>query len=213
MKYIFVTGAPGSKWSSVIKNIYPSSSIDQSDSTTERLYAHADQYNGQPMHVGAYWDPGMEFDFPEDLPTRSKEELEDIFDAPFSGPGIRIVKSHTLAHHIDFIRATWPDCPVVLVYRANDACLGWWVRCGGFDISYPNYHPYYRDIPNMARQIDRQNADLLEAWNRYHGNVATNNYELADLLGIDTNLQTDIHDYKQADVQVKILDPATQTHN
>ena len=41
MKYIFVAGAPGSKWSSVCKNIYFSDSIDQTDaSSKDREYWH-----------------------------------------------------------------------------------------------------------------------------------------------------------------------------
>jgi hypothetical protein len=48
MKYIFVTGAPGSKWSSVVKNIYYSSSVDRSDSSLERTYR-------DELHLGAYW--------------------------------------------------------------------------------------------------------------------------------------------------------------
>ena len=40
MKYIFVVGAPGSKWSSVVKNIYFSPDIDRSDYSEDRKYAH-----------------------------------------------------------------------------------------------------------------------------------------------------------------------------
>ena len=40
MKYIFVAGAPGSKWSSVVKNIYYSPDIDRSDYKDERTYYH-----------------------------------------------------------------------------------------------------------------------------------------------------------------------------
>ena len=37
MKYIFLAGAPGSKWSSVAKNIYYSADIDRSDYRDERF--------------------------------------------------------------------------------------------------------------------------------------------------------------------------------
>jgi hypothetical protein len=211
MKYIFVTGAPGSKWSSVVKHINSSADLDQTDLVSERSYAHKDQYNGQPMHIGAYWDPGMEFDFPENIESMHRDQIETIFDQPFSGPGVRIVKSHTLAHHIDFIHKTWPDSPVVLVYRADDACFGWWVRCGGFNISYPTYHSYYRDLPNMAVQIDRQNADILRAWHQYTGHEADNNYTLANTLGIRLDSGVPIHDYASADIKVKILAPASKS--
>ena len=38
MKYIFVAGAPGSKWSSVCKNIYFSGDIDTSDYNTDIIH-------------------------------------------------------------------------------------------------------------------------------------------------------------------------------
>ena len=44
MKYIFVAGAPGSKWSSVCKNIYFSGDIDTSDYNTDRLHQNL-EYN------------------------------------------------------------------------------------------------------------------------------------------------------------------------
>ena len=138
MKYIFVAGAPGSKWSSVCKNIYYSDSIDQSDASEEREYWHDAGGELDLMHIGAYFDPGMEFgDFFDDLNKYTKEECEAEFDRPFSGEGVRIVKSHVFAHHIDFLKENWPDCPIILVHRDDDACLGWWVRCGHFDITYP----------------------------------------------------------------------------
>ena len=61
MKYIFVTGAPGSKWSSVVKNIYYSDSIDQTDYSAARTYSHDAPGEMTLMHLGAYFDPGMEF--------------------------------------------------------------------------------------------------------------------------------------------------------
>ena len=83
--YILFTGAPGSKWSSVAKNIYRSPDIDQTDSTSERAYN-----KGVVRHTGAYFDPGMEF-----------RNTRDNWDLPFSGTGKRIIKSHTFAHELD----------------------------------------------------------------------------------------------------------------
>ena len=64
MTHIIFTGAPGSKWSSVVKNIYWSPSIDQSDYSEDRLYYHDADTPGQKqlMHIGVYWDPGMEYE-------------------------------------------------------------------------------------------------------------------------------------------------------
>jgi len=200
MKYIFIVGAPGSKWSSVAKNIYFSSNIDQSDYDENRIYGH----HAGVMHIGAYFDPGMEFgDFFDRLDQYSKLACETEFDRPFSGQGTRIIKSHVFAHHIDFLRKNWPECPIVLVHRPNDACLGWWVRCGHFDITYPNYLPYYKDLATMATIIDKQNADIVKFLD--HASSAHDNQHLAEMLGIDAPPREYKQIYKDFDIKVKVL--------
>ncbi len=205
MKYIFVTGAPGSKWSSVVKNIYSSGSLDTTDNTAIRSYAHSDAYLGAPMHMGSYFDPGMEFGtWFDQLSNYSKEECETEFDRPFTGTGIRIIKSHVFAHHIDYLKTTWPDCPIVLVHRSDDACLGWWVRCGGFNITYPDYNPYYRDLSNMGYQIAQQNRAIVDTRDNYNSIQVQNNYQLAESLAIQP--LTDLpHDYASADITVTVI--------
>lgn len=183
MKYIFVAGAPGSKWSSVVKNIYYSASLDQSDYTEARTYHHDAEGAMHLMHLGAYFDPGMEFgDFFDKIDQRSREECEHEFDRPFSGSGIRIIKSHVFCHHVDFLKRTWPDCPVILVHRGDDACLGWWVRCGHFDITYPSYQGYYKNLTTMARIINHQNRDLIAAWERWQPLKLEDNHHVCDYL-------------------------------
>ena len=97
-KYIFVTGAPGSKWSSVARTMWYSPEVDRSDDKKE--YS-----DGNVRHQGAYWGPGMEYgnDFAA-MNLSSKEDLEKEFDRPFSGKGVRIIKSHDFANHLEFIR-------------------------------------------------------------------------------------------------------------
>ena len=203
MKYIFVAGAPGSKWSSVVKNIYYSSDIDRSDDSLQRSYAHDRAYAGSPMHVGSYFDPGMEFGKNFDrLDQLTVAECEAEFNRPFSGTGTRIIKSHVFMHHIGFLKANWPDCPIILVHRGDDACLGWWVRCGGFDITYPDYRPYYKDIETMYQHIIKQNADMRPYWDL--AGFVNNSQELCQELGIqipDTNSQQVYVDHK---IRVKV---------
>ena len=206
MKYIFVAGAPGSKWSSVVKNIYYSPSIDSSDYTEERTYHHDAGGETQLMHLGAYFDPGMEFgDFFDNLNLHTKDQCELEFDRPFSDYGIRIVKSHVFAHHIDFLKANWPDCPIVLVHRPDDACLGWWVRCGEFNITYPSYASYYKDLRNMASIIDNQNRDIIDAWQKYDGTQVQTNKELSQILGLLEPSAEYFQNYPIADVRVKVI--------
>ena len=207
MKYIFVAGAPGSKWSSVVKNIYYSPSIDNSDHRDEWTYYHDASGKMELMHLGAYFDPGMECALPDDLNRYTKEQLESLFDAPFANKnstGIRIIKSHIFSNHIDFLRATWPEIPIVLVYRPDDACLGWWVKCGHFDITYPKYKIYYKDLKKMAQIIKQQNIGIVNA-----ALAATkapyDNLELCKLLNIECPPAEYQQVYAVADVKVLVI--------
>lgn len=205
MKYIFVAGAPGSKWSSVVKNIYWSPSIDQTDYSTDRTYHHDASGQHQLMHLGAYWDPGMEFGNHFDhMDLHSKEDCEAEFDRPFSGNGIRIIKSHVFCYHIDFLKQNWPDCKIVLVHRANDACLGWWVRCGHFNITYPKY-TFYRDLRYMGEEINRQNYALTQYWHNHPKRWAKNNRHLASSLGIAEPPTEYYQEYETNDIKVAIV--------
>ena len=78
MKYIFVAGAPGSKWSSVVKNIYFSPTIDRTDYRDEWTYYHDASGTMDLMHLGAYFDPGMECSLPEDIESLNRERSESI---------------------------------------------------------------------------------------------------------------------------------------
>lgn len=203
MKYIFITGAPGSKWSSVTKNIYYSPDIDRSDYTEERTYYHDAPGYLDLMHTGAYFDPGMEFgqDF-RDLSLLNKDILEAEFDRPFDGSGIRIIKSHCFAHNLDFLEATWPESPIIAAHRPDDACLGWWVKCGHFDITYPLYHDYYRDLRTMAKHIADQNRDILDWVRRTPTVKVDSNRRVCQLLGLREPPDGYEQDYANSDVAV-----------
>lgn len=206
-KYIFVAGAPGSKWSSVVKNIYYSRNIERSDYSDDRTYYHSAWGQPELMHLGAYFDPGMEFGkkFMR-LTQLDPTEAEAEFNRPFASErrGIRIIKSHVFCHHLDYIKATWPDCPIVLVHRPNDACIGWWVRCGQFNITYPNYQ-FYSNLDMMSMHIDQQNADMLDYCVRNDINFdIEDNYELCDRLGIERPPSEYKQNYAQSDIRVAI---------
>lgn len=199
MSRIFVTGAPGSKWSSVVKNIYFSDSVDRSDHADHRTYQDS-------LHIGSYFDPGMEFGRWFDRISRhTREECETEFDLPFSGTGVRIIKSHVFANHIDFLKQTWPDTPVVLVSRSTDACLGWWVRCGGFDITYPDYREYYQDLQTMGKLIEEQNKGIEDAWYKYDGQEVENNRDLARVLQLEPPPLNHVQNYPVNDIRVKVI--------
>jgi hypothetical protein len=204
LKYIFVAGAPGSKWSSVVKNIYYSPDVDRSDDSLQRNYAHTEAYAGAPMHLGSYFDPGMEFGTWFDrLDQYTKQECEDEFDRPFSGTGVRIIKSHMFMYHVGYLKKHWPDSPVILVHRGDDACLGWWVRCGGFDISYPDYRPHYKNIENMYQEIITQNKAMRPYWDL--ASFVYDNHQLCDKLGLQYPDKEYHQLYAEHKVRVKVL--------
>jgi hypothetical protein len=208
MKYIFVAGAPGSKWSSVVKNIYYSPDIDRSDYRDEWTYYHDASGTRELMHLGAYFDPGMISPLPEDLTTLSRPQLEEIFAEPFQfkeSRGVRIIKSHVFSNHLEYLRELFPDVPIVIVHRNDDACLGWWVKCGHFDITYPDYHEYFRDLKTMAGIIKSQNKDILKAWWKYTGKTVTDNVQLAQALNIELPPVEYAQDYVVSDVRVKVI--------
>ena len=190
--YILVTGAPGSKWSSVVKNIYWSEDIDHTDYTDERMYYHDADTPGkkQLMHTGAYYDPGMEFG-----------NQRDQWDLPFSGEGKRIIKSHCFAYELEELKKH--KHPIVMVYRNDIECYNWWKHCGEFNITYPKY-TYYENLSSMWFHIQEQNKDIMEFcknnWNRIK--KVKNNIELAHELGIQ--YLGEEHNYKQKDIQVYV---------
>jgi len=192
MSYILFTGAPGSKWSSVVKNIYWSEDIDQTDYSDERKYYHDADTPGkkQLMHTGAYFDPGMEFG-----------NQRDQWDLPFSGKGKRIIKSHCFAHNLKELKKYRQ--PIVMVYRNDIECYDWWKHCGEFNITYPNYE-WYENLESMFGHIQEQNLGIMEFcknnWKRIKR--VNSNIELAKELEIQ--YLGEEHNYKQKDIKVYV---------
>ena len=186
MKYIFVVGAPGSRWSGVANSIYYSEQIDQSDDRPERTYFNpkSPPKAKQLMHRGAYFDPGMEFGNElENFDSLSKQDLEKIFDAPFQGSDrIRIIKSHVLSLHLEKLCKMFTD-PIVLVYRHDEDCYDWWKEAGGWEITYPNYK-WYKDDDTIKSQIVLQNQCIRNFVIRHKLYSLNDNIELQKTLGI-----------------------------
>lgn len=145
-KYIFVTGAPGSRWSGYVEDhIYIRDDIDTTDRSPEREY-----WIGKTlMHQGVYFDPGMEF-----------QNFETEWDKPFSGEGTRVIKSHGFAYQLPYLKAF--GYPIHMVVRDNQECFDWWHEAGGWDITYPNYKSFYKDDDVMWEQICYQNHLILQ---------------------------------------------------
>ena len=81
--------------------------------------------------------------------------------------GTRILKSHEWAYQLDEIRERYPDSWIMLVYRPDMRCYSWWHEAGGFVITYPDYHAYYRDSANMLCEIVKQNQAMMQFAQRH----------------------------------------------
>ncbi len=195
--YIIFTGAPGSKWSSVVKNIYWSSDLDHSDYSKERLYYHDADTPGtkQLMHIGAYWDPGMEF-----------RATRDNWDLPFSGTGKRLIKSHTFVYELDHLKDL--GYPIVMVYRNDVECIEWWKKCGHFNITYPNYAPYYKDLANMWNEIQKQNCAIMQFVKNNLAKIhqPDDNIDLCEMLNLECPDEFVYHTYKEKDIKVYVYE-------
>lgn len=154
--FIFVTGAPGSRWSGLCRLIALAEEIDNSDERPHRKFW---------KHFGNYFGPGMEHGRNFDrLGELGKDEILAELARPFSQPPsgkVRLLKSHWFSRHLDFIRETLPKAQILLVYRTNEECLDWWLEIGGFDITYPDYSSY-KDVDGMRKGIAEENAAILD---------------------------------------------------
>jgi hypothetical protein len=156
---IFITGAPGSKWSLVAHAVSFADEINTSDVAEHRSYGTA----AGATHFGNYFGPGMEYGSEFDrLGEIGKSDLVAELSRPYAEPGgIKLLKSHMFARHLDYLVETFPAARFILVYRTDEECLDWWIEAGGFGISFPDYS-WYRELANMREQVAVDNSSLLD---------------------------------------------------
>jgi len=188
MSHILVTGAPGSKWSGIVGDIYRSKDIDQTDYSKKRKFK-----NRKVNHHGVYFDPGFEFD--------NKKEMWDL---PFSGKGKRIIKSHTFAYQLNELKKY--KLPIVMVYRNCYECYKWWHEAGGFNIEYPNYKPYYKNSDNMWCEITSQNTKIMQFVKDNEQSISRiqDTYELCSILNIKEPKDLKWREYSDDNIQLYV---------
>lgn len=163
-KLIFFTGAPGSKWSAVsnVISMTPRIEINTHDRSAEREYTHPAKFNSA-SHLGSYFGPGFEFGAGwNDISQFSKQQILDEIDRAWFEPHYdqyRIVKSHCISNNLDWIADTFPTSKICIVFRPLQQCYNGWFGAGGFDITYPDYHAYYRDEETAKRKIESELKD------------------------------------------------------
>lgn len=149
---IFVTGVPGSKWSSIVNEFEQIQGINQSDQRINREYKSSLE-NVMPPHRGSYFGEGMEFE------ARLVPEYLD--QAWAQSDECKIVKSHEWSLMLDDIVQTFPGDWIMLIYRPTEVSHQWWCDAGGFNITYPRYSAY-RDHRTMRKMIAAQNDKMLK---------------------------------------------------
>ena len=166
---IIATGAPGSRWSGILRMLTANIDINVSDENEDRLYDHmainpkTGKLAARGWHRGAYWGPDHDFGSQFDVINQlSKDEIVEQFKGPYANwePGIKIIKSHWFAYHLPFLKKMFPEAKFVGVYRTNEECFEWWHICGGWDISYPHYY-WYKNDERMKQKIAEENEHIM----------------------------------------------------
>lgn len=157
---VFLTGVPGSKWSSMSHELEKIKGTNHTDQSPERTYEPKtyagyapNKWSTGALHRGSYFGYGMEFE-----PLLDAEYIDQAWTE--SG-GCKIVKSHDWAYMLDDITIKFPNDWLMLIYRPNEVSHWWWCEHGGFNITYAKYHAY-KDHNNMAKQIAIQNDNMLK---------------------------------------------------
>jgi len=139
---IFITGAPGSKWTSVTHLLETTPGANTSDRTSERHYDH----NVFQGHHGAYFAlPHRNYEF--DVST-DNSYINSAYSCPDT-PG-KFVKGHDWAYVLDDLAEKQKGNWLIIVQRNDLDCYTWWNHHGGFKVEYPSYETYFPDAVMMG---------------------------------------------------------------
>lgn len=162
--YVFITGAPGSKWSLVARALSEANEVDNSDCDPAHTYPSRPDL----AHFGNYFGPGMAYGSNFDrLTSLTQLDVRRELDRPFSSAGgRRLLKGHIFARNLVLLHEMFPRARFVMVYRNEEACFDWWMRAGGFSIQYPDYS-WYGEIARMRREIETD-CEAIRSFCRLH---------------------------------------------
>lgn len=166
-KFIFAMGAPGSRWSGVLRCIQMRfAEINTSDDSPDRTYdrrswdSKSSQMIDVGWHRGAYWGPYHEFGhgFDNIEKNYTKESFIQECIRPFENTnGTMIIKSHWFAYNIEILKEWFPTAKFIAVkYGSNLDTFAWWHYVGGWDITYPHY-TWYKNNDLMFEKIQLEN--------------------------------------------------------
>jgi len=165
---IFITGCPGSRWSSVYNSIALSPLINISDKVEKNCYhlsmLHVDgTIRKIGNHNASYWGPyqgqGHKFD---NLNELSKSEILNELMKPFlNWDKVKIIKSHWFAYHLEYLHNLFPKAKIVSCYANDIDSFYRWHKCGGWGITYPKY-TWYNNDSRMLEKIKEENYRILK---------------------------------------------------
>ena len=155
IKYVFLTGAPGSKWAGISKWLSQSTTIvDSSDDTPWRIDNPENHSNHAHAFFGPFHERGENFD---NLHLLTKEEIFTEIDRAHLDANadncIRFCRCHWFSYQLDWIAENLPEVDIILVTRPPQICFDWWFEAGGWHIQYPTYK-WYGTEEMMWRQIN-----------------------------------------------------------
>jgi hypothetical protein len=187
-QFEFVTGCPGSHWSSITNRIRHNlcDLYDTSDLTDDRrflipnsFFKKTTEVDPQTLpdekkltHLGSYFGPSNEHGSHFDciVNNYSVDEFMQECLSPFSNneKTIKQIKSHWFAYNLDWI---WENCKghhLLMIWKDPVAAYSHWLDIGGWEITYPSYK-WYQDLDNsMLEQIQKEAGLLLEFANKKH---------------------------------------------
>ena len=139
---IFITGAPGSKWTSVTHLLETHPLANITDRNPNRHYDH----NVFQGHHGSYFAlPFRKYEFDVSV---EDSYINTAFDDQYS-PG-KFVKGHDWAYMLDELKEKSKGNWLLMVMRPDTDCFAWWNNHGGFVTKYPSYETYEGNIKMMS---------------------------------------------------------------
>lgn len=180
-QFEFVTGCPGSSWSSITNNIRKNFNrfYDCSDMSNSRGHAVPDEFykkytktdpdtlspDQKITHLGSYFGPateyGEKFDCIEENYSRDEFITECLRPFDVRDNRIKQIKSHWFAYNLDWLWENLKGHHLLLIWKDPDQSYQHWLDVGGWEIKYPNYN-WYRKLENMRDQIQKETDAVLE---------------------------------------------------
>ena len=173
IKRIFLTGPPGSMWSSpdrIIRRLIRH--IDQTDINEDTVGMINIQEPGQPLHLSPYINWGGKMgDWPLHIGDYDRAEIERVIDSyydpvdpdPSRGTLLRIHKSHHWSYNLDHIKTLFPEACILVVTQEAWKCAVWWEHCGGHETKVGGYEAFDKDYEAIWREINWVKA-AVERW-------------------------------------------------